>query len=63
LSFWQLSESLFCWELDMLVEVLNVSPLPVILVGGIFVVIGFVFVYTFQLLVKAVAYRCMTRIE
>ena len=47
----------------MLVEVLNVSPLPVILVGGIFVVIGFVFVYTFQLLVKAVAYRCMTRID
>lgn len=47
----------------MLVEILNVSPLPVMLVGGIFAFIVFGFVYTFQLLVKAVAYRCMTRIE
>lgn len=47
----------------MLIEVLKVSPLPVILIGGIFAFIAFVFVYTFQLLVKAVAYRCMTRIE
>ena len=47
----------------MMIEVMKVSPVPIMLTGGIFVFVAFIFVYTFQLLVKAVAYRCMTRIE
>ncbi|QDT90615.1 hypothetical protein [Gimesia algae] len=47
----------------MLIEFLNVSPLPVILTGGVFAFVVFGFVYTFQMLVRAVAYRCMTRIN